>query len=224
LLLSSIDIDLNVKDGLGEKPLHGAVINKHEDIARILLDSGSDISSVDTLGYNSRCLLTLNKEGRYLDAVRPQVMALLRTLVSKPIIICTDENYHLLLAVAEDGRVLEVLMLLEKRVSIELRNWERMTPLALAVGGNHDATVRLLFKKGADLQVRDSAGQTLLHITANSRTAGRSDHSYLLLEYGVEVDARDKKGQTVLHIAAISGLDSIKRLMENSSDLDARDN
>lgn len=52
LLVEQYDADINIEDKLGEVPLHVAVDNHHIQIARYLVEKGSDYSEdvVDILG------------------------------------------------------------------------------------------------------------------------------------------------------------------------------
>jgi ankyrin repeat protein len=95
------------------------------------------------------------------------------------------------------------------------------TALHRAAGSGHEAVVRLLLEKGADVKARDSYGRTALHWAASS---GHEAVVRLLLEKGADVKARDSDGGTALHRAASRGQEAVVRLLlEKGADVKARD-
>lgn len=73
-----------------------------------------------------------------------------------------------------------------------------MTALHWAATYGHEAVMRLLLKKGADVQTKDKDGWTALHWAAEY---GHEAVMRLLLEKGADIQIKDKYGQTALHLA-----------------------
>jgi hypothetical protein len=97
------------------------------------------------------------------------------------------------------------------------------TPLSWAAERGHEAVVKLLLEKGADLETRDdNSGQTPLSLAAES---GHEVMVKLLLEKGADLETRDdNSGRTPLSLAAESGHEAVvKLLLEKGADLETRD-
>ena len=70
----------------------------------------------------------------------------------------------------------------------------------------HEAVVKLLLEKGAELETKDSDGQTPLW-----RAAGIGHEVKLLREKGAELEAKDKYGRTPR--AARDGHEAVVKLL-----------
>lgn len=88
------------------------------------------------------------------------------------------------------------------------------TALQLAVSKGYEDIVKLLLSKGADVFLRDSKGQTVLHVATRDWGSGGSIIvAALLLDAGVEIDARNNLGETALHKAVLFAHTSMVRLL-----------
>jgi ankyrin repeat protein len=91
-----------------------------------------------------------------------------------------------------------VRLLIEKGANIEAKASNGWTALRWASSNGHEAVVKLLLEKGADVE--------------------------LLLEKGADVDAKDRAGKTALQRAAENGHEAVvKLLVEKGADIDAMD-
>ena len=80
------------------------------------------------------------------------------------------------------------------------------TALIWAAGNGHEAIVRLLLNKAADVDVQDEFGETALFKAALN---GHENTVGLLLEKGADIDIKNKHGVTALLIAARFGYENI---------------
>jgi len=89
-------------------------------------------------------------------------------------------------------------------------NWFWETPLCLASEGGHEALVRLVIDRGADVSASDEAGQAPLHLALQE---GHEATAQLLISRGADLTAASKRGHTPLHLAALKGYEAIAQLL-----------
>lgn len=93
---------------------------------------------------------------------------------------------------AQTGHLPVVRLLLSAGAAID------QPTVAAAVVYGRDRVVETLLKHGANIERRDAAGDTYLHLAVLS---GRVDMVNLLVRYGAKVDAKDGNGLTPLSLA-----------------------
>jgi len=104
---------------------------------------------------------------------------------------------------AQEGDTEKVKSILEQNPTLlDSRNDNNLTPLIISsIHGNIDV-VRLLIKKGADINAGDNEGSNALH---NAAASGQKEVIELLLSKGVDVNLGDNNGMTALHFVATRG-------------------
>ena len=91
-----------------------------------------------------------------------------------------------------------------------------------AVKENHIITVKALLSAGANVNAKDTFGETLLHLSA---VRGYKEMTSMLIAEGADVDAKDERGLTPLHAAAWGGHKEILELFINqNTDINLRSN
>ena len=107
--------------------------------------------------------------------------------------------------------------------SLDLKDSHGRTPLSWAAYHGHEAVVKLLVEKGAELEAKDHEdGRTPLSWAAEQ---GHEAVVKLLVEKGAELEAKDKRyGRTPLSWAALKGHEAVvKLLVEKGAELEAKD-
>ena len=79
--------------------------------------------------------------------------------------------------------------------------------------GSYAEVVKLLLAKGADINVKNSNGETAL-MAASSR--GNADVVKLLLDKGADINVKNSKGKTALAIAKDKGKTEIVAMLEKA--------
>ncbi|KAK0761661.1 LOW QUALITY PROTEIN: hypothetical protein N5P37_005643 [Trichoderma harzianum] len=96
-----------------------------------------------------------------------------------------------------------------------------LTDLIIASYYGHGAVVKLLVKRGADLEAKDRDGRTPLSWAAEN---GHEAIAKLLVEKGAHLEVKDKDGRTPLSWAAENGHEAIaKLLVEKGAHLEVKD-
>jgi ankyrin repeat protein len=95
------------------------------------------------------------------------------------------------------------------------------TPLCIAARNGHEAVVKLLLEKGAELEAKDRDSRTPLSWAAEN---GYGAVVKLLLEKGAELEAESRDSRTPLSWAARNGHEAVvKLLLEKGAELEAKD-
>ena len=117
-----------------------------------------------------------------------------------------------------------VKLLLETgKVDVDSKDNQGHTPLSWASRrwGGHEAVVKLLLEKGADVHLRAEYRQTPLSLAAEQ---GHEAVAKLLLEKGADVDSNNINSQTPLSFAATNGHEAVvKLLLEKGANVDSKD-
>ncbi|WP_395462785.1 ankyrin repeat domain-containing protein [Wolbachia endosymbiont of Cantharis cryptica] len=114
---------------------------------------------------------------------------LLVTLGAISLIICIASIRFLklgneLLDASEKGDTVKVKSLLETKINVDTKDWEKDTPLLLAIEGNHIETVRLLLQYKANVNVKNRFGTIPL---SSAIKKGYIEIAVLLLEHGADI-------------------------------------
>ncbi|KAJ8275372.1 hypothetical protein COCON_G00099970 [Conger conger] len=182
----------------GDTILHLAIIHKEEDFAHQLIE----LFPKEVLDIQNNLYQTPLHLATYLDS--PAVVQ--RLLQKQAGLALQDQEGNTALHVAcQQGRS-ECATLITSlapprllRVAMETQNWRGQTCLHLATQRRNLRMVKLLLKKGAQLNVQDgTSGKTALHLAVELQDV---ELARLLLNRGANVDAAMFNGCTALHLA-----------------------
>lgn len=195
-LLHGMPADTLLDNGL--RPLHVCAMQGHGAACRVLIRHGANVDAQDGMGLRplERALPTrlesamvLLEMGAQLDPGDVRASQLLHTLCAHAINTkATQEKLE---------------FLLKKSIPATSRDEDGVPLLHVAARRGGRAWCNALLDAGADLQVMDSRGATVLHAAA--RNDNDSDECVRwIASCGLDVNAVDFGGQTPLHAAAIA--------------------
>ena len=218
---------IDVQENLGETPLMAAIahlksisephletpeplykslspiaqVQKHEDVARLLITSGANANLRTVFGWAALHYAAENGSLRIVE--------LLIGHVTNPNV--TNNNGWTALHLAVDKHSLEIVeLLLRHGVNPDVTINNGWTALHLAIKNHSLEIVELLLRHGANPDVTFNTGWTAMHLAARD---GHKEIVQSLLAYDAMLDARDDKGWNALHDAAENGHESTAQLL-----------
>ncbi|KAI5378255.1 hypothetical protein J4E82_002949 [Alternaria postmessia] len=224
MLLATRKFDVNERPYGYYGLLHAAVLFKHIDVTKLLLDQdGLDVNSKDTYGLDN-----LNQQTPLHLAADRGLEEMAKLLLAHPGIDVNSQNKSgetPLHAAAKKGYK-EILVLLLARAEITLapRNKNGSAPLHLAAENGHEELVDALLgtpklETMSDVG-KDEYGGSPLHAAAKN---GHRGVVKLLLAHGTDPDLRDPRGATPLHLAAIDGYEDCVIALMDRADVNVKD-
>jgi ankyrin repeat protein len=212
ILLVKSGAKINVKNTLGQTPLHQAVAAEWKEALVLLLECGADESVADNYGNTP-----------LHEAITNQNAEIVEILISKKAALDARDKYGntpLHLAV-NCWNVELVRILLEHGANANIADNNGWTPLHSAaaiaykaekVKPRVDEIVKLLIEKGANTNAVDHENMTPLHCAA---VANNPKAAEMLLANGAEISPKNKFGWTPLDYAAYSNKDNCAAFLKS---------
>jgi len=197
--------DILAQDVSGWTAFLHACRNGQTETVKFLLEQGVD--PTDLTADNQTSLMLALIEGK-LDLVRLLVMQ--KTVASQ--IVCKDSHgWTSLHHCAKHGSFENAKLLLDQAASINAKDIDIKTPLAVACEfGNLDC-VKYLIKKRAGVNDKDKEGRTpIMHAVLHDYEGV----AMILLKAGADPFMRDLNGDTPLKVAGDAGLNSLKAIVK----------
>ena len=196
--------DPNVRDAMGNTPLHYALIFQNERLAKALLSNGACVLIQNDLGESARSTHSSHTLNRMIDEALqdPDMMRACGDLpdVSQQQVRSELKPITLDAAIRRCGEDTAdaIQKLSSSGADVNLMNAKGETPLMAAVRHCIGA-VPLLVDAGADVNQANRSGQTPLLRAARMRA---TEAVLVLLASGADVNHQNKAGNTVLHVLA----------------------
>ena len=189
-----------------------------QGLAETVEVSGDEVREVATMGvfvcieaHNPLVQAVLNED---LEEVKVRVI--MRSKVN-----VKDKAYDgmtPLHAAVETGNIAIVQYLLDSGAKVNIRDFEKRTPLLMMDGDATPELFDLLIRYGAKVKLMDKEKNTALHMLVQN--ADDEAMVRLLANHGVDVNAVNKDGETALMLAAENGnAKSVKALLESGADV-----
>jgi ankyrin repeat protein len=136
-----------------------------------------------------------------------------------------DVGWTPMMRASHSGHLSCIQFLVEQGAKIEYTyNRSNHSSLRIAVINSHVDVVSYLLDAGANVDVVNWKGRTLLTEISSSKTLQSATVMRLLLNHVANIDARDNLGRTALiHATYAENTDAVKLLLENSANTMIRD-
>ena len=177
-----------------ETPLGSTTqVQKHEDVARLLIFSGANTNLRSMSGWTALAYAAKR------DPLK--IFELLLSHGANPN-ITNDYRWTALHYAVIDGHKEGVELLLTYNANVYARAKGGWTALHLAARYGHENTTKLLLAYNADVKALNTDGLTSLHLAA---IGGHTNIVALLVDAGSDLNAIDYTGHTAVHRAALEG-------------------
>lgn len=241
MLIGKADKNI-INDSLeGKTPLIIAVGNSYIDTAKILIENGADVNSVDFEGWSalsyavnngdieSAKLLLENKakiKDELLIAIKSPIVESIINMMKLLIenganVNYTDENRFNPLNIAiESGDMELTKFLITNGANVNSLMQDGVSLIGYAIAQNNMDLLQILIENGANVNytVGDSWANTPLQTASR---LGLDNVVRILLTRNADINAVDMNGNTALHTAALnSQLSVVKLLLEKNPNLD----
>ncbi|KAJ5614196.1 kinase-like protein [Penicillium herquei] len=197
----------------GYTPLHHSCEASVPELVKLLLQYGADVQ-IRTHPHNETPLHLATYQGNAEAFVK-----ILNLLVGSGVDLnAVDDTeitaLHLLVArVGSSGAVRAIERLIALGADTEIRGTtRRMTPLQYAIALDREEKAMALIQGGANVNVRDESGRSILHDAIVSRKASAKLIG-MLVERGADVNARDDQELSPLHEACRVGRPDIVHIL-----------
>ncbi|XP_078143078.1 B-cell lymphoma 3 protein [Centroberyx gerrardi] len=203
------------QDEDGDTALHIAVVQGEQAIVHTLIYllglAGRDLDTYNNLRQTPLHLAVITHQAGMVEA-------LLRAGAD---LAALDRNgqtaLHLCCEYDQQDCLSVVLSQSSSSTCLEIRNYEGLSPLHLAVQAGHMDLAKMLLDAGADINAMDvKSGQSPLMHAVESNNA---DMVHFLIENGCDVNSQSYSGNTALHSACGRGqVDTVRLLLKSGAD------
>ncbi len=208
LILSGAD--LNVKDEAGNTPLITAVTKSDYKTASLLLKGGASVNVQTTDGKG---LLRISYEKN-----RSDIFDILLAAGASPAETFDNGNAPVHMS-AMGNRLGFINSLIKNKAELNILNGESKTAIMLASEKGYGNAVKALIAGGADVKIKDKAGESALFKSIKTGGEGGYWCADYLIKGGADINDRTASGTPLLHeAAALEKFNIVNLFLKNGGD------
>lgn len=194
----------------GDTALHIAVRTNQRENGEFLISRGANIFAPNSSGETPLYLALTSSDG------------IRRWMINSTTITAKDGLGNNMLHYAAQYKLANAIpIIVQSGIYVDEPNATGETPLFMAVKNDSPAVIKALLDCKANLNARDSQGNTLLHAAIRWNT---KNSSILLIASGIDINAHALNGNTAIHDAVTLGMTEIVELLiTKGANLEVRD-
>ena len=220
-LLIKAGAEVDPKTDSGFTPLHLSadirneyLINNHVATARVLLENGADVNSVDNRGESTLTLVA--------EYSSPEYILLLLKHGANPS-HCNNSGISAVFKMASKGNAKAIGLLYSHKADVNMASKQGISPLIEAIRRSHFDAVMTLINCGADINHMSNAGDSAIHIAAQTENALPIINK--LIDAGADINLKGPKGETPLMLSINrKNCKAALRLLDGGSDINSVNN
>jgi len=208
--------DVNTKDTRGNSALMWASTDGNTEIAKLLIEAGADINTINNSGFTAFAFASKNQHNnniiKLLDDAKDNLIKSKKATEDDNVKLLTEENWFLAI---ENKDIDAIKVFIRYKFDINVKDDEGNIALKMSMG--HYNILKLLIDAGADINIQDNNGRTVLMTASIYNIIGCAK---LLTDNGADINIKDYTSRTAIMWATSNNhTDIVKLLIDANADI-----